>query len=506
MQLERFLEQTAQRCPDKLALVCGNRRLTYSEVETLANRLAHAMIARGIARGNRVAMYMENSVEVVVSLFAVLKAGAVAVMINPGTKTDKLALLLKDCEASAIVCDSARLSFVLDCRSAAPGLQVWSSITKAAGVESLESVLEGPGNCDAPAKHGIDMDLAALLYTSGSTGQPKAVMLTHRNLVSVTRSVAEYLALSESDVLLNVLPLSFGYGLSQLLPAFSVGATLVLERSFTYPHAVLTRMVEERVTGFALVPTICAILMQLDLSRYSLKALRYITNAAAALPVAHLRRLRETLPEVRVFCMYGQTECIRITYLEPEQVDARPGSVGRGMPNQEHYLVDEQGRPLPAGELGELVVRGSHVMAGYWKSPELTAEKLRPGTIPGERVMYTGDLFRTDTDGYLYFVSRKDDIIKSRGEKVSPKEVEEALYRLTDIAEAVVFGVPDPVLGTAVKAAVTLVPGSTLTAQHILRHCSQNLEDFMIPKHIEILEALPKTDTGKICRKEMAHA
>ncbi len=330
-------------------------------------------------------------------------------------------------------------------------------------------------------------------------------MLTHLNMVSAARSVSTYLGLRHDDVIICVLPLAFDYGLYQLLMSVKVGATLVLEKSFTFPVKVLERMAQHNVTVFPGVPTIFSMLMNLGtLGNYDLHALRMITNTAAALSEEHIRQLRALFPQAQLFSMYGLTECKRVTYLPPEQLDIRPTSVGRGMPNEEVWLVDESGRRLPNGSTGELVIRGSNVMRGYWEKPEETAKRLRPGPIPGEMVLYSGDVFRTDEDGYLYFVARKDDIIKSRGEKVSPREVENALYGLEGVYEAAVVGVPDPLLGQAVKAFVVLKDGYRYSERDVIKHCMGCLENFMAPKHVEFVDVLPKTDTGKIKKTGLA--
>jgi acyl-coenzyme A synthetase/AMP-(fatty) acid ligase len=260
--------------------------------------------------------------------------------------------------------------------------------------------------------------------------------------------------------------------------------------------------VAERVTGFPIVPTISALLLQMDLGRYDLSSVRYITNTAAALPTSHILELRQRIPHAKLYSMYGLTECKRVSFLPPEQIDIRPTSVGKGMPNEEVYIVDEQGNRLPSG-VGELVIRGSNVMKGYWELPDETARVLRPGPLPGERVLHSGDIFRMDEDGYLHFVSRKDDIIKTRGEKVSPREVENVLYELDGVAEAAVVGVPDAVLGQAVKAVVTLREGVSLGEKDVLRHCAERLESFMVPKHVEFRAEMPKTSTGKIDKKTL---
>jgi acyl-CoA synthetase (AMP-forming)/AMP-acid ligase II len=272
----------------------------------------------------------------------------------------------------------------------------------------------------------------------------------------------------------------------------------VLERSFAYPALILQRIQEERVTGFPGVPTIFAMLLQLDRSAFDLSSLRYLTNTAAALPPSHIQELRAGFPGVTLFSMYGLTETKRTLYLPPEQLDRKPGSVGIPIPGTEAWLVDEDGNRLPPGSSGELVVRGRHVMRGYWEAPEATARRYRPGALPGERICWSGDLFRTDADGYFYFVSRKDDIIKSRGEKVAPKEVENVIQMLPGVMAAVV-GVPDPTAGEAVKAFV-VAGGRAYTEAEIIAHCKAHLEDFMVPKYVEFRTELPMTSSGKISK------
>lgn len=503
MQVESYLEQSALRSPDKTALVTAGGRWSYRELDVRANRLANDLIAAGIERGDRVAVFAQNSMETVAAIFAILKAGGIFLVVNPTTKPDKLAYVLNHCAASGIICDAARHSVLESCRESVPSLKaVWGP--SGPGTRPLDAALEGEGADTKPANRSIDIDVAALIYTSGSTGQPKGVTLTHLNINSAATSITTYLENTADDIIINVLPLAFDYGLYQVLMAFKCGATVVLERSFTYPAAVLETVVKERVTGLPLVPTMAAILLQMDLSKYDLSHLRYVTNTAAALPSAHIRELRQRLPHATIYSMYGLTECKRVSYLPPSQIDIRTGSVGRGMPNEEVYIVDENGNRVGPHVVGELVIRGANVMAGYWNDPVETAKRLKPGPYPWERVLYSGDLFRADEEGYLYFVGRKDDIIKSRGEKVSPREVEEALCKLEGIAEAVVLGVPDPVLGSAIKAVVSLRPGSDLSVPVIMRHCKASLEDFMVPKYIEIMASLPQTGNGKLNRRELA--
>jgi acyl-CoA synthetase (AMP-forming)/AMP-acid ligase II len=366
-----------------------------------------------------------------------------------------------------------------------------------------EVLFRGARTVSQLPKRCIDVDLAALIYTSGSTGRPKAVAMTHLNLVSAMSSIVEYLEITTADILLSVLPLSFSYGLGQVLSAFKAGATVILERSATYPHILLETIAREGVTGLPLVPTLATILLQLNLSKYDLSSLRYITSASAVFPSIHIAKFRRLLPGVRIYSMYGLTECCRVSFLPPDQIDIRPDSVGKGMPNQEAYIVGDDGARVRPGDIGELVVRGSSVMGGYWNDPQETEKRLKVGPNPWDRVLYTGDLFRADSEGFLYFVARKDDIIKTRGEKVSPREIEEVLYRLDDIAQAVIVGIPDPILGTAIKAVVTLRPGADLTKRQIKHHCAKHLDRCRIPSQIEIREELPKSENGKVNRKTL---
>ncbi len=504
------MESSARRLPEKTALVCDERRVTYAELDDMANRVANALRANGIQRGDRVAIHLANSVEAVVAIFGVLKIGAVFVPINPTTKHEKLSFILNDCGASALFCDFqiARMPKTAAIRSEVPSLKMLICCRNEQGLLCDNDAITFAGiqeryTAEQPPCDSIDVDLACIIYTSGTTGRPKGVMYDHSNIVFVVQSITQYLQTEERDVVLNVLPLSFGYGLFQLFLMFSVGGTVVLERSFAYPLAIMQRIVEERITGFPAVPTIFALLLQIDLSAFNLSSVRFITNAAAALPLAHIKLLREFFPEARLYSMYGLTETTRALYLPPEQIEQHPNSVGIAIPGTEVWIEDECGKRVAAGEVGELVVRGRHVARGYWNDPSATAERFRPGALPGERICHTGDLFRRSSDGLHYFFARRDDVIKSRGEKVSPREIEEVLYGLDSVVEAVVFAVPDPILGQAVEA-VLVTKGVPPTKRQVLAHCRAHLEEFTVPRNVHFLQALPRTHSGKIKRTELA--
>jgi amino acid adenylation domain-containing protein len=521
MLVQDFVQNSAERFPDKVALVCDDQRLTYAEIETRANRLANALIDHGVERGDRVATYLPNSVDAVIAIFGILKAGATFVVINSTTKQDKLAYILNNCRAVALFAPARSVRLVATTMAAVPSLKcallsgapsgdvqaavsvaVEQAVRAADKLRTLDELLAAYPAV-RPACPTIDQDLACLIYTSGSTGDPKGVMSGHNNVVFASGSIIQYLGNTPKDIVTNVLPISFDYGLYQLLMVFRFGGTLVLEKGFAYPAAVLKRMEAEQVTGFPGVPTLFALLLQMDLGPYDLSKLRYITNTAAALPPSHILELREKFPQATLYSMYGLTECKRTLYLPPDQLDKRPGSVGIAIPGTEVWIEDEEGNRVGPGVVGELVIRGSHVMRGYWENPEATARCYRPGPTPGERMLRSGDLFKADEEGYLYFVARQDDIIKSRGEKVSPKEVENVLYDIDGVIEAAVIGVPDAILGEAIKAFVVSEDG-TLTEKDIMGHCRASLEDFMVPKHIEFRDSLPKTSSGKIKRTNLS--
>ncbi|MBN1201113.1 MAG: AMP-binding protein [Anaerolineae bacterium] len=509
MLVQDFLHISAGRLPEKTALICDDRRLTYADLDEIANRLANALIARGIERGDRIVIFLNNSLEAVAGIFAALKAGGVFVIVHHTTKRNRLAYILNNCQAKALLFGSQNAALVEDVLAEVPSLRVCVSCGKHAGevaatherTLSFDSIL-ATYPAGRPPQVNIDLDLACLIYTSGSTGVPKGVMSDHGNIVFATGSIIEYLENVEDDIVICALPLSFDYGLYQLLMVFRFGGTLVLEKGFAFPAALMQRMQDERVTGLPIVPTMMAILLKMDLSVYDLSSLRYVTNTAAALPPNHIQGFRRRFPNVTIYSMYGLTETKRTLYLPPDQLEMRPGSVGIAIPGTEVWLEDDYGNRLDPGAVGELVIRGRHVMRGYWGDPEATALRFRPGPLPGERVCYSGDLFRMDEKGYLYFLGRKDDIIKSRGEKVAPKEIENVLYQLPGIVEAAVIGVPDPVLGQAIKALV-VCREDNLTEAEILAHCRANLEDLMIPRYVEFRDELPKTTSGKINKQEL---
>jgi long-chain acyl-CoA synthetase len=490
----------------KTAVVVEGVTHSYGELLDSATRLAAALRDRGVVRGDRVAIYMDNSWPCVVSIYATLLAGGVFLLVNPQTKADKLGFILADSGARVLLSDGHLEKEFLPLLAHATqlaGVICSGSAPAGCGIVSFDAAIRTTAPLEEPVAT-IPLDLAALIYTSGSTGQPKGVMQTHQSMVFAVGSLIEYLRLGRDERILCVLPLAFDYGLYQLLMTVCLGATLVLERSFTYPAQVFARMQGFGVTVFPGVPTIFAML----LSAHRREPLHFagvtrVTNTAAALADASATRLREIFPNALIYKMYGLTECKRVSYLEPELAETRPGSVGKAIPGTEVYLLSADGQPTPPGETGILHVRGPHVMLGYWNRPELTGQMLRPGKLPGERVLCTHDLFRMDSEGYLYFVGRSDDIIKTRGEKVSPAEVENAMHTIAGIREVAVIGVDDELLGQAIRAYVVLEPEVSLSSGQIRAQCIARLENFMVPQQIVLCAELPRTATGKISKKAL---
>jgi long-chain acyl-CoA synthetase len=513
---KRFLSDSllvsGMHYPDKTVVVVEGQRHRYGALLDHASKLAGALVQRGLQRGDRVAIYMDNTWPCIISIYAVAMAGGVFLVINPQTKADKLAYILNDSAATILLTD-AHLKPVIN--EAVPEIKSVTRIICSAKenyvqqeltavsvpVEYFDEVIASSAPLSKPATI-TPLDLAALIYTSGSTGNPKGVIHTHQSMTFALGSLIEYLRLQHDHVLLNVLPFAFDYGLYQLLMAVELGATLVLERSFTYPAMVFKRIQEFQVSVFPGVPTIFSMLLAAHArSTLEFPTIERVTNTAAALPADYVPKLKQIFPNALIYKMYGLTECKRVSYLEPELVDAKSSSVGKAIPGTEVFLLNEEGQPAAPGERGILHVRGPHVMLGYWNQPELSRHMLKEGRLPNERVLCTHDWFRMDEEGFLYFVGRTDDIIKTRGEKVSPIEVENVLHGIEGVIEAAVIGQPDELLGEKICAFVALAENSNLTDKEIRKICLNHLENFMAPQEIVILDTLPKTATGKISKK-----
>jgi len=508
--LHHILHTSTARFPNKEALVHGSQRLSYSAVSRNVTALAHGLRQIGLERGDRIGIFLEPSVPQVLSIFGIVQAGGAFVPINQMLFADQVVHIAKDCRMRGLITTRSKLAGLISAIRNIPSLE----FIVALGSEEISDChlpihdFDKLGASAAPDQWrdiGIDKDLAAILYTSGSTGKPKGVMLTHAQIIAGASIVSAYLGITDAERILAILPFSFDAGLNQLTTAFLQGGTLVL-MSFVFAREIVQMLLKEQITGLAGVPTLWSLMAQpaSTLQKHQYPHLRYITNTGGAMPQTVLRTLREALPTTKIFLMYGLTEAFRSTYLPPEELDRRPTSMGKAIPNTEILVIDEQGKPCKPGEVGELVHRGPTVSLGYWGHPELTARILRshpflqPELVDGEKVCYSGDLVKMDEDGFLYFVGRRDTMIKSSGIRISPTEVEEVIFQSGKVRAAAVIGIPDEQLGQYIKAFVVFRDGEARDTESLLQFCATKVPNYMIPKVIEVLQEIPRTTSGKV--------
>ena len=509
--LGEALKITAGKYPAKTAVIVKDQSYTYQMLLDGAEKIAAYLIHAGIKKGDRVAIYMSNSWESVLAIYGVTLSGGVFLFVNPQTKASKLQYILNDCGAKILLAESVLKNEFL------PAVQDVPTLDRV--IFSGAAIVQENTRCSFTAFESITAnekipvqfpliipnDLASLIYTSGSTGFPKGVMMTHQSMVFASWSLIQYLRLSEEDRILLLLPIAFDYGLYQLLMSVTTGATLIIEKGFVFPASVYRQMEILKPTVVPAVPTIFAMMIaSAKETGLTFDFVKKITNTAAALPAEFIPELKKIFPHALIFKMYGLTECKRVCYLEPELVDVKPTSVGKAIPGTEVFLLSPEGKPVPANEPGILHIRGPHVMAGYWNKEELTNEMLKKGTIPGERVLCSNDWFKMDEEGFLYFQGRNDDIIKTRGEKVSPVEIENVIYKIAGVKEVAVIGFADSILGQSIAAFITTHAGVSLTEKDIQKSCMASLEQFMVPQKVIFLPEMPKSSNGKIDKKELA--
>jgi len=507
---------SAERGADTPALRHRTATEDYATLATRVERAADTLLAAGLERQERVAVYLDKCPETVHALFGASRAGAVFVPVNPLLKADQVGHILRDCNVRILVTSGDRLETLRDLLAGCPDLHTVLVVGDAPVADTAGHVRVLSWNvaaeCGTHHPHRvIDTDMAAILYTSGSTGRPKGVVLSHRNMVAGAASVATYLDNHAGDRILAVLPFSFDYGLSQLTTGFLRGAEVVL-LNYLLPRDVIRAVANEGITGLAAVPPLWIQLAQLDWPPQAQQSLRYVTNSGGAMPRETLQALRGRLPQTQVFLMYGLTEAFRSTYLPPDELDRRPDSMGRAIPNAEIRVVREDGSPCAPGEPGELVHRGALVAMGYWNDHDRTAERFRPapgqpaGVPLPEIAVWSGDTVRMDEDGFLYFIGRRDEMIKTSGYRVSPNEVEEVAYATGLVAETAALGIPHPTLGQAIVLA-TLPRDPATSAQALLDAMRPQLPGFMLPAHVELRsQPLPRNANGKIDRKALAAA
>jgi acyl-CoA ligase (AMP-forming) (exosortase A-associated) len=519
--LHDFVRHSAERTPDAMALTYGQKSLSFAALQNEIDQFAHGLIALGLQRGERVAIYLEKRFETVVASFGAPAAGGVVVPLNPILKADQVGYIMRDCNVRVLVTSPERLALLQETLPACHDLRHVVVLDAADPLPALGAlnVLRWSTLLDAPKATGhrmIDTDVVGILYTSGSTGKPKGVVLSHRNMVAGAKSVASYLENHAGDTLLAALPLSFDAGFSQLTTAFHVGARVVL-LNYLLPRDVIKAIEREKVTGLTAVPPLYIQLTQLAWPESITSHLRYFANTGGRMPRETLDALRRHLPQTRPFLMYGLTEAFRSTYLPPAEVDKRPDSIGKAIPNAEILVLREDGSPCAPNEPGELVHRGALVGMGYWNDPEKTAERYKPlpvhapgreaGLVLPEIAVFSGDTVRMDEEGFLYFIGRRDEMMKTSGYRVSPTEVEEILYATKMVGECVAFGVDDDRLGQAIQVIATPPVSGQLDVAALLAECRSRMPAYMVPAGIDVREGpLTRNPNGKIDRKTLSTA
>lgn len=505
----------ATRTPAAAALRYRSGALTYDALAQDIDAFAAALIALGLERQERVAVYLPKQFETVTAMFGAARAGCVFVPVNPILKPLQVQHILRDCNVRVLVTSRERLAGLGEILEHCPDLRhaivvgEQDNATKPQHLELHAWQVLLDARQPLIAHRVIDMDMAAILYTSGSTGKPKGVVLSHRNMVTGAHSVAQYLENRPEDRLLAVLPFSFDYGFSQLSTAFHVGASVVL-MDYLFPRDIINMVAREQITGLAGVPPLWSQLADLPWPDAARGSLRYITNSGGAMPAATLKKLRDSLPQTQPFLMYGLTEAFRSTYLPPAEIDRRPGSMGKAIPNAEILVVRPDGTPCAPNEPGELVHRGSLVALGYWNDPAKTAERYKPvpsqnpALVLTEMAVWSGDTVRQDEDGFLYFIGRRDEMIKTSGYRVSPSEIEEVFFATGLVADAAAVGVAHPSLGQAVVVVAAPAPGRQQDSEALLSECRKQLPAFMVPAHIEWRDSLPRNPNGKYDRPRLA--
>lgn len=514
--LQHLISNSAQSFGNNIALKYKETSVSYLELQTQVENISSALLEIGLSKNDRVAIYAEKRIETIVGMFATSAAGGVFVPINPLLKAEQVGYILKDCDVRILITTTERLNTLVETIAECPQLECVIVVGKLSELsipnitfKNWDALLVQQQNIKLSHRI-IDGDMAAILYTSGSTGKPKGVVLSHRNIIAGAMSVAEYLELTQEDRLLSVLPLSFDYGLNQITTSFLVGGCAVL-MNYLFPRDIINIIEKEKVTGLAAVPPLWIQLAKLDWPASIQGHLRYFTNSGGAMPTATLAQLRSSLPKTKPYLMYGLTEAFRSTYLPPEEIDKRPDSMGKAIPNAEIMIVKEDGTPCRPNETGELVHRGVLVSLGYWNDSEKTAERFKPAPnqISGlpitELAVWSGDTVRIDEEGFLYFVGRRDEMIKTSGYRVSPAEIEEILYSTKLVGEVAALGISHPTLGQAIAVIATPAPGIVLDANILKTACQKHLPAYMVPLHIEITtESLPRNPNGKIDRKALS--
>ncbi len=509
IQVHNLVQEAALTYGDAPALTYKETTVTYAELWREVAFFGTALKGLEICRGDRAAVYLGKQIETVIALFGISAGDAAFVPINPLLRPKQVAYIIRDCSARVLVTSPERLALLREelqhCTSVEHVVLLGQAPSGEPGRRYTVAPWPTGTEGDVSAANAIDVDMAAILYTSGSTGQPKGVVLSHRNLIAGAESVSHYLGNTADDVILSALPFSFDAGFSQLTTAFSVGAHVVL-LNYALPADVVRLCARHRITGLTGVPPLWNQIADQDWPNEAATHLRYFATTGGKMPKVTLDRLRSLFPGAVPFLMYGLTEAFRSTYLDPAEVDRSPSSIGKAIPNAEILVVRPDGSMCGPGEEGELVHRGALVAMGYWNDPERTAQRFRPlparepSLCTDEIAVWSGDTVVRDADGLLYFVGRKDEMIKTSGYRVSPTEIEEAAYDTGLVRDAVAFGVEDIRLGQHVVLVVSPASGTTVDTDSLLALMRQALPLYMLPQRVEVKPELSRSPNGKFDR------
>jgi acyl-CoA synthetase (AMP-forming)/AMP-acid ligase II len=510
--IHHFLETHAQAAPEQLACIHGEEVVTYGEMERQANRIAHTLRELGVRRGDRVALLIENSSAYIAAYYGILKCGGVTVAIYTTTTPKTLGYILNDCAVCVLLTQAKHLKLLAELREHLPQLRAVALLETASNAAESENgvaeewpwpIISSQQIAQQPDQPlhlpMIDLELASIIYTSGSTGDPRGAVLSHLNIVANTRSIVSYLGLTSQDRIMVVLPFPYVYGKSLLNTHLAAGGTVIIDNRFVFPNVVLKTLQEKGATGFSGVPSTYAILLgKSAVRKMEFPALRYLTQAGGAMAPTLIREVMEVFRGKKVFIMYGATEAsARLSYLPPEDLSRKVGSIGKAIPNVELRLIKDDGEEARRGEVGEIVARGANIMQGYWNQPEETAAVLT------QHGFHTGDLGRQDEEGFFYVVGRKRDMIKSGGNRVSAKEIEEIILEYPDILETAVIGIPDQFIGEAICAYVVPKNGVPVPPEALIDHCKERLPDYKVPRSVIVRDGLPKNASGKIMKEQL---
>lgn len=514
-----LLIKSTNKFPNKEAVYFKNISFNYERIYTESNALSNFLIKSQIKKGDRISFFLEKRLEKVISIFGISMCSGVMVPIRKLTYPHQVAYIINNSGSRILITTQSKLNSIigefLDQMKSLECIIVLDlqtentkNLPKRIKIISWSEIMDTYMTDIISIKSKVDKDIAAILYTSGSTGNPKGVILSHLNIVEGAKRISEYLKMTENDTLLSILSFGFDYGLNQLTSTFYRGGKIVLLDSL-FNNDIIKTIQKYNITGLAAVATTWIQLLQSKWDQENMPTLRYITNSGGAIPEVHVKELRRRLPNTEIYLMYGLTEAFRSTYLDPTLVDKKPTSIGRAVPGEEVVILTDRNLVAKPGEIGEIVHHGVLVAKGYWQDPELTNIRYRPyplqeSEIPvKEMAVFSGDYAYYDEDGDMYFVGRKDEMIKSAGYRISPTEIEEIIYKINDVKDVVVMGVPDEVKGSAILVIVSAINKNNLSEHIVYNHCKQFLPHYMLPDYLELMDELPKNTNGKLDRSKL---